>query len=287
MKATFEKIEKREDAALHHSIYEDTSFKTPWHFHPELELTFIVKGEGVRYVGNTFQEFQPGDLVLLGANVPHCWKNDTDTGVKSIVFQWQADLLGTDWLERAAFKNIKTLLDTASKGIHFPLEDNEKEQFQKRLEVMESLDAFHKLVAFLKLLEDLSAFKNKKYLITDGFSPNLNIRNYKRVDAVYNYVTANYRNKITLKEACSVLNMGEEGFCRFVKKHMNKSFFTLVNEYRIHRVSKDLIDTNKQVREIAYSCGYESLPFFYKQFQKFMNCSPLQFKKKYLNHISN
>ncbi|WP_089379777.1 helix-turn-helix domain-containing protein [Lutibacter agarilyticus] len=62
---------------------------------------------------------------------------------------------------------------------------------------------------------------------------------------------------------------------------MNKSFFTFVNEYRINLACKYLIETNKQVSQIAYDCGYESLPFFYRQFQKFMGCSPLVFKKMY------
>ena len=76
--------------------------------------------------------------------------------------------------------------------------------------------------------------------------------------------------------------MRDETFCRFFKKSLNKSFFTFVNEYRINLSCKELIETNKQVSQIAYECGNESLPFFYRQFQKLMSCSPLVFKKMYL-----
>ncbi|MGB5264187.1 MAG: AraC family transcriptional regulator [Lutimonas sp.] len=284
MKAQFEKIPSSISSSFNAFIYEDKNFDAPWHFHPEYELTYIVKGDGIRYVGNHVQKFTSGDFVLIGANLPHCWKNEHDFkgNVKSLVIQWNDDLLGKDWLQKNEFKNIKQLLHKALKGVHFY---NNNAEVLKKLDEIIHKTGFEKMILFLKLLDELSMTNEQETLTTVGFSANLNRKSNDRIDKIYDYVQANYRQKIVLNEAANLLNMGNEAFCRFFKKSLNKSFFTFINEYRINRACKLLIETNKQVSQISYECGYESLPFFYRQFQKFMNCSPLVFRKKYINLI--
>lgn len=283
MKAQFEKIPSSISSSFNAFVYENENFDAPWHFHPEYELTYIVKGEGVRYVGNNVQKFTAGDFVLIGSNLPHCWKNEHQYKgtVKSLVFQWSDDLLGKNWIEKNEFKNIKKLLQTSSKGIHFKSNDTEK--LLAELTAIMHEDGFEKMLLFLRLLENLCEIKEIDTLTSEGFSANLNRKSNDRIDKVYDYVQANYNTKIVLNEVSNLVSMGDEAFCRFFKKSLNKSFFTFVNEYRINLACKLLIETNKQVSQIAYDCGYESLPFFYRQFQKFVECSPLVFKKKYLN----
>jgi len=282
MKAQFEKISSKQNA-LHAFVYEAEVFDAPWHFHPEYELTYIVKGKGMRYVGNTIQKFEEGDFVLLGSNLPHCWKiTDLHKGaVKSIVFQWNEDFLGTNWSQKNELYTIKTLLKKASKGVLFSVSNSKK--IKKRLMTIVKESPLQRLLIFLSLLEELSTTDSIELLTTSGFSPNLNFKANRRIDKVYDYVEKNYTQKIKLDDVSRLVSMSNEAFCRFFKKSLNKSFFTFINEYRINLASKMLIETNKQVKQIAYDCGYESLPFFYRQFQKFMNCSPLAFKNKYLN----
>jgi transcriptional regulator GlxA family with amidase domain len=75
--------------------------------------------------------------------------------------------------------------------------------------------------------------------------------------------------------------MSEQSFSRFFSKMMGRPFFTFLNEYRINIASRMLIDTDLSVAQIGFTCGYESLPFFHKQFSKFKNESPQKFRKKH------
>lgn len=281
MKAQFEKINSKQ-SALYAFVYEDVEFDAPWHFHPEYELTYIVKGKGMRYVGNSIQKFEEGDFVLIGANLPHCWKNtDLHIGnVKSVVFQWDDLFLGENWFQKEEFYQINLLLKKAAKGILFHSYYSKKTA--KRLMAIIEKKPLDRLLSFLQLLEELALVNSIELLTTTSFSPNLNLKANNRIDVVYDYVEKNYNCKIKLDDVSTLVSMSNEAFCRFFKKSLNKSFFTFINEYRINLASKMLIETNKQVSQIAYDCGYESLPFFYRQFQKYMNCSPKVFKNQYL-----
>ena len=64
-----------------------------------------------------------------------------------------------------------------------------------------------------------------------------------------------------------------------------KSFFTFLNEYRINRACKLLIETEKQVSEICYQVGYETIPFFYRQFKKIRNMPPQAYRAQYLSAV--
>ena len=282
MKAQYEKITGSGESSFNAFVYENENFDAPWHFHAEYELTYIEKGEGIRYVGNSVEKFEAGDLVLLGSNLPHCWKNSPQNTnmVRSLVFQWDGNLLGKDWLLKNEFKKIWAILNTASEGIKF----NEKYAIGIVEKLKEIMDAppFAKLIGFLQVLEELGKTKEFETLTTPGFLPNLNRKTNKRIDKIYDFVQNNYDKKIKLADVSSLVSMGDEAFCRFFKKAFSKSFFTFINEYRINLACKMLIETNMQISQIAYTCGYESLPFFYRQFKKFMGCSPLVYQKKYV-----
>ncbi len=281
MKARLEKITSPPQGSFKMFHYENKEFDAPWHFHPEFELTHIVSGGGIRYVGDSVMEFEAGDLVLLGANLPHCWKSTgaSDALAKSIVVQWKEELLGTGWLDKNEFKGIQKLLVSASRGLQFG-----PENVDNVLALMHAMDRqapFDKILSLLNVLHILSKDPNCKFLSGDNFSAKLNHRANQRINLIHDFVGKNYQHSISLAQISDLVNMGEETFCRFFKRTFNKTFFTFLNEYKIKLACKLLIESDQQVTEIAFQSGYESLPFFYRQFNKFMGCSPLAYRQKY------
>src|SRR5262245_2994067 len=47
-----------------------------WHYHPEVELLHFKKGNGTQFIGDNIKQFKSGDVVLVGANLPHYWRFD-------------------------------------------------------------------------------------------------------------------------------------------------------------------------------------------------------------------
>ncbi|MDN5211801.1 AraC family transcriptional regulator [Fulvivirgaceae bacterium BMA12] len=281
MKAQFEKITTSRENSFKAFLYRDREFDAPWHYHPELELTYIVSSKGMRYVGDSIQKFEPGDLVLLGADLPHCWKNTGGSAgdASSIVIQWKENFLGEGWLQNPEFAAVNNLLTLASRGIKFGVKLTT--EVEEMLFAILKESGFKRLIFLLEILNHLAVSSDYTLLSGDNFIANLNLEANDRINKVYNFVRENYGRKITLQEVASLVAMSEEAFCRFFKKTLNKSFFTFLNEYKVNLACKLLVETNYQVTRIAYECGYESLPYFYRQFQKFVHCSPASYKKEY------
>lgn len=256
-------------------------FYYPWHYHAELELTFILSGQGVRYVGNSIENFHEEELVLLGSNLPHAWNTtiEQDQPVTAIVVYLKEDFFDKNWMQSIEFEGIRNLSALMNKGIKVDKEVASvlKQKFYDLL----NASPFEKLMILLQVLEYLSHNQEYRFLCEQEFVCNFDDIDKTRINGVYDYIQKNYQHQISLTDIASRLNMSEEYFSRYFSKTMKRPFFEFLNEYKINRACKLLIETDKQISEICYASGFESIPFFYRQFKKFKECQPKTYRMNY------
>ncbi|RRQ48604.1 AraC family transcriptional regulator [Maribacter algicola] len=256
--------------------YEAPNFETPWHFHPQHELTYIEESVGTKLIGDFVGPYEPGELVLLHSNLPHCWKNinTSEKESKSIVVQWNKGIFSKVPELDAVFD----MLRQASKGILFDKKDS-----ARLLPLLQNLPFLEGSELYMQLLQLLTQLSKCSYetISASSFMNDLPTEHGSRMSKTHDFVANNYQRKIFLKELADLVNMSEQSFSRFFVKMMGRSFFTFLNEYRINMAVRMLLDTDYSVSQIGYTCGYESLPFFYKQFNKFKGSSPLVYRKRY------
>ncbi len=255
-------------------------FDYPWHFHPEFELTYILSEGGVRYVGNNIENYFEHDLVLVGPNLPHSWVNTRqDRSSKAVVVYLKEQFVDKTWIESRELESIRRLLNHSSKGIKF----DKKVALKLKEKFLQLVDAspFEKLMTLLTILQDLAQSNEFHVLCETGFDYDLNTTDNRRINVVYKYIHDHYQQKIRLSDIAGEVNMTEEYFSRYFSKVMKKSFVEFLNEYRINKACKALIETDKQIAEICYESGFESIPFFYRQFKKFKDYQPKNYRTKY------
>ncbi|MEO9892721.1 AraC family transcriptional regulator [Aurantibacter sp.] len=256
--------------------YEAPNFETPWHFHPQHELTYIVESVGTKLIGDFVGSYEPGELVLLRSNLPHCWKNipNSSSFSKSIVIQWNKGVFP----KVPELELIFNLLRKADKGLLF-----DKDQTKELLPLLQQLPKLKKHELYVQLLQLLTKLSTCSYktISEASFTDNLTTKFGSRMSAIHDFISKNFNRKIYLKEMAELVNMSEQSFSRFFTKMMRRPFFTYLNEYRINMAVRMLLDTDKSVSQIGFDCGYESLPFFHKQFNKFKGCTPLTFQKNF------
>lgn len=256
--------------------YADQSFDAPWHFHPQHELTFIEESTGTKFIGDYVGPYQVGELVLLRSNLPHCWKNqlEEEGKAKSVVIQWDKGIFAKV-PELAA---LLRLLRTAARGLLFAADD--VQELIPRVQGLPDLKGYQLYVQLLSILLELSECRYTT-LSENRFIDDLPTEYSDRMSKVHDFVEVNYQRKIYLKELAQLVSMSEQSFSRFFSKMMGRPFFSFLNEYRINIAGRMLVDTDWSVAQIGFACGYESLPFFHKQFNKFKGESPSKFRKRH------
>ncbi|WP_432710542.1 AraC family transcriptional regulator [Pedobacter sp.] len=258
-------------------------FYYPWHYHSELELAFILSGNGVRYVGNSMENFNDEELVLIGPNLPHTWHNssNSDVPVTAIVVFIKQEFMQLTSMQSIEFAAIKRLFADMGSGIKVDCETVAR--LKPKFFALLNTSAFDTLIVLFQILQDIALGQNYRLLCVHDFSGKFNAVDKKRINTVYDYIEKNYQNQISLADIAAKLNMSGTYFSRFFSKALKKPFFEYLNEYKINRACKLLIETDKQVSEICYASGFESLPFFYRQFKKFKNCQPKMYRLNYQN----
>jgi AraC-like DNA-binding protein/quercetin dioxygenase-like cupin family protein len=282
MKPYFKPIQSNESKLFTVVVQEnEKEFEYPWHYHPEFELTYILKSHGVRYVGNSIENFFDDDLVLIGSNLPHCWINaaDQEQSTVAIVVYIKEEFMDKTWMGSCEFEMIQNLLKLSAKGIKF--DKSVALKLKEKYFQLQQLLPLERFMSFLQILQELAKTKEYHLLCEQGFSYELNHSHNERINIVYKYIDKHYLQKITLTDIAAEVNMSEEYFSRFFSKTMKKSFFEFLNEYKINRACKQFIETDKQISEICYSSGFKSIPFFYRQFKKFKNCQPKNYRMNY------
>lgn len=281
MKAHLEVVKTPPKSSFTAFRYTDDSFKSPWHYHPEFEVAYILKGSGLRYVGTTVENFSAGDLVLLGPHLPHCWKDNHPGSktVESIIVQWKKEFLGEAFSCTAELSRIQDLLSIASKGVKFGRKVSS--ELDHKLKKLPETHSFERLLVFLDILNELANAPESEIICEHEFDFQLDYVDSDRINKVQKYVEENYQKKIRLSDVGSLVNMTEEYFSRYFSKVMDQPFFSYLNKYRVNMACRLLIESDVQVVEICYDCGYDSLPHFHRQFKKIKGMSPLKYREAY------
>ena len=262
-------------------------FNPNWHFHPELQISFIVRGKGTRFIADHVETFEEEDLVLTGPNVPHLWRNDeayfnqnNNLSTRGLVIYFNSELLHSALLQKNEFYHINKLIKNSARGIEFYGET--KKEIKGLLLKMEKVKGFKGILILLEIIDVLANSKNYSLLASPAYTNVLKADDTNKMSLVYEYVMTNFKSKIALEDISNMLNMTTTSFCKYFKPRANKTFTRFVNEIRIGHARKLLLQDNLNISEIGYECGFSTLSNFNKQFKSIANMPPHEYRKLFL-----
>ena len=280
LRAEYEKIvaEGQQSFFWHHSGYRK-QFRLPYHYHPEYELLYIVKGHGQRLVGSSIEHFNPGQLVFLAPNVPHVWMVAPKSELAEVFYvQFLPHFLGDGFFARPEMKSVFKLMERSRSGVIFDPKVSAKaaELFGK----FPSLQETQRLFALLEILHLLGQDSKARILSHQTPSIKLNPKHEERMDRVFQYLNQNLTEPITQAEIAKGVHLSSSAFSRLFKRTTGKCFMDVVNDLRIAEVCRRLNETTQTIAEIAYECGYETLSHFNSQFRRVTGTTPSAYRSQ-------
>ncbi len=273
--------------SIRHDVKPD--FGNIWHYHPELELHYIIKGEGVRFIGDNINNFEPGEMVLLGENLPHTWRckeeyfqNNPSLKTEAMVMHFLPDCLGKHLMNLPEAYLLPKLFEKAKGGMIISGTTKEKlvSLMQSAIEAT-NLDRIIILLSILKTLAETDEYQtivtSKNTFYQSNESETL------RINKICNYTLSNYKKDITLEEVASLSNLSITSFCRYFKLMTKKTFYDFLIEIRVSHACRFLIENKLPTEVICFDCGFNNVSNFYRHFKKVTGMTPLDYKRKYLN----
>jgi len=258
-----------------------------WHNHAELEFMHIIKGSGTRFIGDSIEAFNNGDLVLVGPNLPHVWRSDRiyyenlpEVQVEIVLTQFIRDFAGGDFLNLPEMHGVKDLLDDAIRGIQ--ILGKTRHIVSNKLISLTAMEGSEKLMEFLQILVFISKTKEYRKLSSMGFMDSYQSKGADRINKVQDFIMNNFTEDITLKKAADIANMNETAFCRFFKSTTLKTFTQFLNEVRVGYACKLLLHENMNIAGVGYESGFKNISYFNRVFKNNLGITPQQYQKKHL-----
>jgi AraC-like DNA-binding protein len=285
MKPHFHKVPSQLQSSF--SIRRDTAFGSLWHYHPELELHYLIKGKGVRFIGDNISNFSDGEMVLLGENLPHKWhcrqddsQNMAEYGVEAIVVHFSSNFMGSDMLLLPEARLLPLLFEKAKKGM--VIMDQTREELIPLIQAALKAESLDRLIALLSILQILSETKDYYQITSEQSFYQSDKYETERLNIVCSYTMANYSQHITLEKIAGISNLTTTSFCRYFKLMTNKTYYDFLTEIRISHACHFLIEDKMSIDQIADKCGFYNISNFYRQFKKVTGMTPLTYKREYL-----
>jgi AraC-like DNA-binding protein len=254
-----------------------------WQYHPEFEIHLIRKSTGSFIAGDYIGPFEPGQVSLMGSNLPHDWMSDIKPGEffenRDVVIQFD-----WDWIERCIvaipeFAGVRKILQESSRGIVFT--GKTRERAELLIERMAKATDFGRVRYLLELLELFASSpkKEKVFLAQEIFKTDSSSEGRLAVESGIAYIFKNMTKEIRMSEAAKLAHMSEPTFSKYFKKASGFTFSDMVRKLRIAHSCRLLDQTKDSVAEICENVGYTNLANFNRQFLAEVGMTPTAYRK--------
>ena len=286
MKPLYQDLPFPIDSHIHYYIEDLPHFIVPWHYHPAIEIMYITRGIGTRFVGDCIEQYEEGDVCMIGPNLPHEWRNDDayfdkESGLRAtcICLFFKREIFDPNFIRLPEMNNIRDLIERSRRGLKFT--GNSKLEITRFIRSSVNDVGVRKVTNLLTLLELMATSTEYELLASVGFTNSVNSEDFERFNKVYKFLVKNFATSIRLEEVSTLVGLTPTAFCRYFKERTKKTFVEYLNEMRIGYSKKLLLENKMKISTISGEVGFPNLSSFISQFKKVTGMSPSQFQKQF------
>lgn len=279
MKAQLEPIASTEETSLHSRLIAELTFRHPMHYHPEIELTYIVRSKGTRVIGDHVGNFDEGDLCLIGADLPHLYTNTVapTQGAQAEVLQFHRHFSNGFIDATPELLPFARLLDQAKLGLAFRPET--AHQAAPIMSKIREAKGFRRMRLFMELIDCLIHAPDAHSLASPGYTGSISALGSERMQIAYHYIMEHFSEEIDHRALAAMVHLAPESFSRQFKRLTRKTCTAFINDIRLGHACRLLLESDTPITKIAFDCGFRNLSNFNRRFREQYHCSPRDYRR--------
>ncbi|MFB6249277.1 MAG: helix-turn-helix domain-containing protein [Salinibacter sp.] len=284
MKPRFENVSVPQNASwtlLDRRLSDGIPFE--WHYHPEFELTLTLNSRGQRFVGDHIGDYEDGDLVLVGPNLPHTWESheqvDPAAPHTAIVMWFSREWVSTLRQSFPELEPVVRFLRSAGRGFAFGADTTADVRPLARS--LPERDVTERLPVLLSILVKIAGASNPEPLASVAPSGEVRHPDQERVQRVLDYIHAHYTEPIPVARLAEIAALSRSAFSRMFKRTTGVTVTEYIKRLRIGRACALLVKDRRLISEIAGAVGYNNLSNFNRQFRALKDVTPSTFRDTY------
>ncbi|CAM2154687.1 AraC-type DNA-binding protein [Pararobbsia alpina] len=252
-----------------------------WHFHPEYEIQLIVATTGKMFVGDHIGRFAPGNLVLMGPNLPHNWVSDVPEGEvieqRNLVVQFGQDFVARCMESFPELRQAEALLASSRRGVSFGEHTSEivKPLFFQLIDAR----GVRRIALFMSILAALMDARDIEYLASPAYQPDPTAFGATRISHALSFIGQNLASELRESDLAQLSGQSVSAFSRYFRRHTGMTFVQYVNRLRIDLACELLTDSELSVTDICFKAGFNTLSNFNQRFLLTKGMAPSEFRR--------
>lgn len=260
-----------------------------WHFHPEFEIHQVVATRGRYFVGDFIGEFETGNLVLTGPNLPHNWISDVPPGqsipLRCRIIQFGEEVIAGAIAAFPEFGAIGPLLESSRRGVLFSPETSAG--VWPPMEELMTAQGVRRIELFMMVLGELSRERHARMLASASYLPDPSGYMSAGINQALAFIRENLTGQFNEGDLAKIAGQSAGAFCRSFRRHTGMSLLQYVRRLRINLACQILMsDEAAQISDICFEVGFNNLSNFNRQFLVEKGMSPSQFRRLLADNFS-
>ncbi|WP_442846212.1 AraC family transcriptional regulator [Leeuwenhoekiella sp. H156] len=271
------KVPKPGKESLVYQEDREMRFYDKLHEHEEIQISYIVNGRGSLILGDTVNEYKPGDILIIGEKIPHVFRSDSDIHEESVMYSlfFTKSSFGKDFFNLSDLTGVENFFKKSDHGMKIV---SQHDALYTKFEMLKNQNRIQRLATFLQILDilihaestPLSSFiYQKPYSDDEG----------KRMNDVLQFTLDHYQQNISLDDVAARANMTKNAFCRYFKKRTNKTYFQFLIDLRIEQACKLLYNKKDiSIGAISELSGFPNVANFNRKFKELKKMTPSEYR---------
>lgn len=247
------------------------------HEHPTWELSYVIRGSGLRTMGSQQERFRAGDVVMVPPSLQHCWAFDGEEQLACVTVQIQQSMFDMLAIQFPEMESIVGRLSTLKEAVRFTGETLRK--CQKALKRMELETDAERLVTLLGILVAI-AQSDEQYPIGRQRS-----EAEDRLERIWVYILCNYNHDINIDSIARHIGMNRSSLCTFFRRQTGKTIIEAINARRMEVARNLLLRHDLTIQQVCFASGFKDVPYFFRFFKREEGLTPKQYRYERIKHV--